>query len=276
MNKVPFLATFATLSVCNLTTAKAQSLQLLLNGRFQDTTNPLQSYPPIGGVSPDYAFIPQSHVPGWNTTSSLGTIELWQSGFSGVVAANGNDNVSGFFNGGSQFAEINAESTGALYQDVTFTQSGWVDFFFLHRGRGGSDTVRLSILNLGVNGVYNSTYNNAVGFGNYTTGGDDAIAYSHTFTSDNVNNPGEYNGFRAYAGDDVFHAIMNQTYRFAYGSVTTGSGSPTIGNFIDNTAFGINLQNDWSGGSVNLVPEPGTFGLLGFSCALGLLVRKRR
>ncbi|NDB17700.1 MAG: hypothetical protein EB027_00170, partial [Actinobacteria bacterium] len=52
----------------------------------------------------------ESNVPGWSTTASDQQIELWSSGFNGVPAAEG-----------GQFAELNANMTSALYQDVATT-----------------------------------------------------------------------------------------------------------------------------------------------------------
>ncbi|GEC76983.1 hypothetical protein [Microbacterium maritypicum] len=75
-----------------------------------------------------------SLVPGWSTTDSLNQIELWSSGFNGVTAA-----------AGRQFAELNANSPSRLFQDVATTPGQTLSWSLKHRGRSGTDVMRVVI-----------------------------------------------------------------------------------------------------------------------------------
>ena len=75
-----------------------------------------------------YAILPTSSVNGWQT-SAENFIEIWSSGFNGVTAASGN-----------QFAELNANIPGILYQTFCLNGAGGtINWSIKHRGRGGVD-----------------------------------------------------------------------------------------------------------------------------------------
>ncbi|MFI0777370.1 isopeptide-forming domain-containing fimbrial protein [Streptomyces sp. NPDC021212] len=101
----------------------------LVNGSYEEPT--------VNGM----AFLPDAsqtqasnRVPGWLTTASDHMIELWQSGFQGVPAAEGN-----------QFAELNANEVSTLYQDLPTTPGTTLYWRLYHRGRQGDDTMALDI-----------------------------------------------------------------------------------------------------------------------------------
>jgi hypothetical protein len=73
-------------------------------------------------------FLPSASVIGWaNTDESV--IELWGAGFNGVPAADGN-----------QFAELNANKPGTLYQTFCLNGAGGtINWSIKHRGRNGTD-----------------------------------------------------------------------------------------------------------------------------------------
>lgn len=171
-------------------------------------------------------------VPGWETTDV--SIEIWANGFRGVFAQEG-----------TQFAEINAFINGTLYQDVTGIAAGSeVGFTFLHRARVGTDVMGLTITDLGIDNLFGTS--------------DDTVLFTKNYSATTaawVNNTN--------AGEDPIFTVGNNV-RFAYSAVSTGSGNPSIGNFLDAADFGVGV-----GPSVKNVPEPAsTLGLLAIG-ALG-------
>ena len=207
----------------------------LVNGSFEDINPSL----PLG----TYIITNQNNVPGWLTTSTDSNIEVWSNGFSS------SSNGAVFAYEGQQFAEINATQFATLYQDVLGIASGSiVGFQFAHRGRSGVDSMRLTITDLGSDGLLN--------------GIDDTILFSNDYSDGN-----DAWGFYTSAGESAITALGNTT-RFAYQALTTASGNDTVGNFIDAADFGVGV-----GGSS--IPEPGTLALLGLGLA-GFGVARRR
>ncbi len=260
--KTKLLLAFALLTPL----AATAQLNLLVNGGFE--------IPPlVPGPTPGNPFVQinQSFVTGWQTTATDSLIELWESGYTrtdgGVTRTYNASTGSGLLDGQSQFAELNATQETALFQDVTFATVGSVDYFYLQRGRLGDlpgqvDTLRLTILYAGADGIFSSVFNNATG--SYTTVGDDTIAFT---TTSSANFAG---GWTVNQGNDVFTSVAGGNYRFAYGSVAAFSGNGgdglTFGNFIDNAAFGFDIAS---------VPEPSTYGLLGAAALFGLVAARR-
>jgi len=248
--------------------AAPAQLNLLQNGGFEIP-------PSVPGPDPVNPFVQinEGFVNGWHTTATDSLIELWESGYTrtdgGVSRTYNASTGAGLLNGEFQFAELNATQESALYQDVKFNSVGLVDFFYLQRGRlgdlaGQMDTLRLTILYAGADGLFSSIFNNATGA--YTVTGDDSIAFT---TTSSANFAG---GWQAVSGNDVFTSVANGTYRFAYGSVSAFSGNggdgQTFGNFIDNAAFGFDLVQV-------PVPEPSTYGILGVLSLLGIVAVRR-
>lgn len=143
-----------------------------------------------------YRIMAESNVPGWSTTAADGQIELWSSGFGGVPAAEG-----------GQFAELNANMTSALYQDVPTSPGTRVTWSLAHRGRAGVDTMRVVI------GRPNGTLVEVARMSNGAT------------------------AWGRHSGTYVVPAGQTTT-RFAFEAVSTAGGNPTIGNFLDDIAFG--------------------------------------
>ena len=187
-------------------------------------------------------------------------IEVWGSGFRQVLAADGTSPAT---DGGEFFAEINARGNATLFQDVLFTESGLIDYTFLHRGRGSNDagdedplirrddTMLFFITDL--NDLNDDT--------------DDVVVFSREVTTDNIDDAGEFNGFVQYSGIDVATATAGETFRFGYQSVSTGSGNAAIGNFIDSAGFGITGV---------VVPEPSSSLMVMIGAMVGLVGYRRR
>ena len=84
-------------------------------------------------ISPSWTWIPNGGVPGWVSTDPVG-IEIWQSGFNGVVAPVG-----------GQFVELNANIAGTLSQSISTTPGQILQWSLLHRARVGTDTMQVLI-----------------------------------------------------------------------------------------------------------------------------------
>lgn len=155
-------------------------------------------------VAPNtFTLFPAASVPPWQTTDSVGEIEIWGTGFNGVPAAQGN-----------AFAELNANSAGTLYQDVVTNPGDTLTWTLEHRARVGSDTMQVLIGDAFVADV------------NGTTGWD--------FTS-----PGLTDDTTAWGTHtDTYVVPAGQVCtRLAFRAVSTGSGSISIGNFLDEVGF---------------------------------------
>jgi hypothetical protein len=192
------------------------------------------------GTSPISQGVPRANVPGWQTTDSL--IEIWVNGFRGVPAYQG-----------KQFAEINAFIDGTLFQDVSGIAAGsQVGFTFAHRARVGTDVMALTITDLGSD--------------NLLGGGNDTVLFTKRYsatTSAWVQNTN--------AGQAPIIALGNNV-RFAYSAISTGSGSISVGNFLDAADFGVGVGvtvPEPSTGVGVTVPEPSTILGLGLVTLVG-------
>ena len=87
------------------------------------------------GVAPNsYELIDASLVPPWNTTDVSNQIEVWGDTFLDVPAFEG-----------TSYAELNANSVGTLYQDVLTTPGATMNWSLHHRGRDGTDVMKVLI-----------------------------------------------------------------------------------------------------------------------------------
>ena len=145
-----------------------------------------------------------ANVPGWQTTENFNgvpEIEIWTNGFNGVPSAEGN-----------QFAELNAYTNGTLYQNFSINgSSGVVNWSLKHRGRGGIDVANLK---------FGATLADAIAATPTAvlTDGDTAWGnYSGTYTIP----PGQF------------------TLVVAFQAISSGSGSISFGNFLDDVQITI-------------------------------------
>jgi len=203
---------------------------------YNATTNP-NGWQPNGnfGTSPTVSrqYLETTTGIGWLTTAGDNRIEIWQSGHQSVPSPEG-----------AQFAEINATTAAALYQDVTIDASGLVDYSFLHRGRSGNDTLEVTITYLGADNIFGTS--------------DDLQVVKKQFTTGNT-------AWVRYDEQDKFTSVANGQYRFSYGAITSSGTNLSFGNFIDDVNFGVALP----------VPEPSITLLSGLGL-VGLLARRRR
>jgi hypothetical protein len=111
-----------TARVC--TPAPVCFVSTLQNGGFEQPVLPAKTY----------RFVPSttSGLTWQNTAESV--VEVWSTGFGGVPAPEGN-----------QFAELNANKAGTLYQDLSTTPGTTMRWHLKHRGRSGTDTMRVLV-----------------------------------------------------------------------------------------------------------------------------------
>jgi hypothetical protein len=167
------------------------------------TTDPFQNgsfeTPVIGAAT--YSFVPTANVTGWQT-SAENVIEIWSSGFNGVTAAAGN-----------QFAELNANVPGVLYQTFCLNGAGGtISYSLKHRARSGVDTAYMKI-------------------GTSLT---EALASTPVQTLiDGTSDWGTYSG-------TYIIPLNTSQIVITFQAGSTGSGNQSIGNFIDDIQISIN------------------------------------
>lgn len=234
-------------------------VEALTNGGFELSSGDAslttyRIYPPHNAFVEVAGSNALANTTGWRTTAPDEAIEVWKSGFNGVNTSAG----TGPAQGGTYFAEINANVVASLYQDVTFNVAAQADYFFMHRARQGSDTMRFTITDFGTDNTFGT--------------GDDVEIVSFAVTNNTTNEAGESNGWRPYFGNNVFTSIPGRTYRVALSAISTGSGSPSVGNFIDSVSFGAELETQPNFGppTVSDIPnqsvvEDGNTGAIAFT-----------
>ena len=149
---------------------------------------------------------------------------------------------------GNQFAELNCEAAGALYQDILTTPGETLNYQLSHRARGSRadntseyDTMYVLIMSTALAKQYDVT--------------------TEAKAQDIVNHPENYSGATvvSYRDDDQKWTTHQGVYnvpegseqystRFFFVAGTTASGNNTVGNFLDN----IKLTRD------RLTPVEGT------------------
>ncbi|MEV8634714.1 Ig-like domain-containing protein [Streptosporangium sp. NPDC051023] len=170
----------------------------LINGSFET--------PPVATI--DYSIDDASINPavGWRTTATDRKLEFWRSGQTGggsiaVPAADG-----------QQFAELNANQVSTLYQDVPTVPGTPITWSLYHRGRLGTDVMRVLI------GAPGATVPQTPAGASSPDISDDNTAWGH-YTGVYIVPPGQ------------------TTTRFAFESMSAAGGIPTFGNFLDGVVF---------------------------------------
>ena len=170
----------------------------VVNGSFETpdirTTLPLTSR--RWGSFPKIAVAYKSFlIDGWSTTATDSEIELWRNNYEGIKAHNG-----------KQFAEINANQSAALYQDIATSPGTAMRWSFAHRGRTGTDTIELMV------GPPDGPYSS---LGTFSTG---------------------KSAWAVYDGTYVVPSGQVAT-RFFYKAISTANGNTTTGNLLDDIQF---------------------------------------
>jgi hypothetical protein len=241
-------------------TAQAQIQRSFLNSSFEQPT--------FGSAGQQcYVQVNPSVIPGWETThgsvkagsgncsgytspGKVPLIEIWTTGFQGASTAT---------NAGRQFAELNAEQTSELYQNLCLYNGETISFSFLHRGRSSSTVPDVANFLIGLNtdptpdifGKFSTTNNGTV-----TT---QPVAQNGA-TIPPVSNNNAGNGWVKYSGTVPYTGTTgNRPAGFA--AVSTAGGNNTIGNFLDDVQFAGNPVLEFaasSGGAAESETTPTT------------------
>ncbi|MBC2682613.1 isopeptide-forming domain-containing fimbrial protein [Bacillus toyonensis] len=166
------------------TCSQQQKQVVLINGDFEKPT-----------AEEPVSFFDAKDVPGWNTTDVNGEIEIWRD-----------QNPAS----GHQYAELNASSVGMLYQDVETTPGQTIHWRLAHKGRLGTDTMRLRIGAVTANPLETPEVQQMTD-GNETWG--------------------------RYEGTYIVPPKQTVT-RFGFESVSAAGGDIGIGNFLDDIFLG--------------------------------------
>ncbi len=171
--------------------------ELLGNGGFESP-----------GVAPGtFVLFDAALVPPWSTTDVANQIEIWGDGFNGTPAFEG-----------TNFAELNANSAGTLYQDVVTTPGATMTWTLQHRGREGTDVMRVLIGDSLTADVFSDVGWNAI--------------------SGDISDPETAWG----EATDTYVVPAGQTCtRFAFRAVSSGVGIESFGNFLDAVGFEVTI-----------------------------------
>jgi len=203
----------AGLSTCTIAlvsdmrvTGGVRSNQFFVNEGFEDRV-----------VSGSYQQIDQSLVPGWSTTDSSGTIEIWKSGFQNQLSLEGN-----------QFSELNSRETATLFQTINDVPAGLdLSFAFGHAARGtraGNDVLRLTITDLGPDQTFGT--------------GDDTVLFQKVYST--PTNPSGNNVWSLHdSTTEPAIASPGNALRLSFESVSSAQGSTSYGNFLDQVKLGL-------------------------------------
>ncbi|MFS1301872.1 Ig-like domain-containing protein [Streptosporangium longisporum] len=197
--------TYTVTTACGTATATA-TVTIPCTSTPVDLVNGSFEAPPVATI--DSAVPDASSNPGvgWRTTATDNRLEFWAGGQTGggSVAVPAAD--------GRQFAELNANQVSTLYQDLPTVPGTRMTWSLYHRGRQGTDVMRVLI------GAPGATV------AQIPTGA------SSPDISDGNTAWGYYTG--------VYVVPAGQTVtRFAFDSVSAAGGSQGAGNFLDGVVF---------------------------------------
>lgn len=174
-----------------------------------------------------YKLLTEALVPGWTTTHPVGAdggdctapsgpsgplMELWRTNYQGVPARQG-----------LNFAELNASASSRLFQNVCLINGDQIAWRFSHRGRGSATVRDVMDYNIGASLPI-------VRVGTTSSGAFDAPVVSQGSV---VAPASGGSGWVDYAGTFAYTGATGTT-SMGFESISTGSGSNTVGNFLDN------------------------------------------
>ncbi len=193
--------------------AAAAANSSLTNGSFEtpDIFGPVMSF---ATFTSDIKAYLDADVPEWETNDVNDAIELWRDGAEDPGQIGFNFNAFS----GNQFAEINAFSAGTLSVEVSPTVNATISFAFAHRGRFSDvvpDIIRVQATDLGPDGTLG--------------GSDDTSLLSESFSAFRSGWEPHFVPLGTASGNSLL---------LEFTAVSTSSGNPGAGNFIDAVEFG--------------------------------------
>lgn len=148
---------------------------------------------------------------------------------------------------GTQFAELNCEAYGALYQDVMTVPGSTLNWWLSHAGRTGKDTMALVIMpvdkaedltaeleRLNAQGAGETAIRQALA----TYENQDGV-YIEYFSDNN----GSWSRYSSTQPDYEAYKVPEEQYltRFFFVAVSTANKNPTTGNLLDGVGFSTNV-----------------------------------
>lgn len=189
--------------------------------------NPSFETPVLTPTTGCYLQLSSASVPGWSTThpSQTGSggctatpaaittgplIEMWRSGFNGVIARDGNN-----------FVELNANASSRIYQNVCLINGESFNWRFSHRGRQSTTTPDVAAFKVGAS-------QEIVRVGTTSDG-----TMSTPVPSAGVTGVSGGNGWADYSGTYAYTGATG-TNSLGFESISTAGNNLTVGNFLDN------------------------------------------
>ncbi|MFY2762468.1 hypothetical protein [Arenimonas sp. MALMAid1274] len=200
--------------------AQAQVQRTLINLSFEQ---------PALGTASCFRTISETVVPGWTTDHPVintatttcngvnipgapatgAAMEFWANSFNATPARSG-----------TQLVELNAEAVSRLSQSVCLVNGEQVNWVFSHRGRGSATVQDVMEYLVGASPIVR------VGTTSNGTGG---VISTSLGTAASAAGP---NGWRDYTGAFTYTGATGTT-NLGFQAISTGSGSNTVGNFLD-------------------------------------------
>jgi len=200
--------------------ARAQVQRTLINLSFEQ---------PSLGAATCFRTISETVVPGWTTDHPViatqtvncdnvnipgapatgAAMEFWANNFNATPARSG-----------VQLVELNASAVSRLSQTVCLINGEQVSWVFSHRGRGSATVQDVMEYLVGAAPIVR------VGTTSSGTGG---VLATSQGTAASVAGP---NGWRDYSGSFTYAGASGST-NLGFQAISTGSGSNTVGNFLD-------------------------------------------
>jgi len=175
--------------------------------------------------------VTDAQVPGWTTNHPIQTgggncaspagaagplIELWRTNFNGVVAREG-----------ANFSELNAEAVSRMSQMVCMVNGEQVTWRLSHRARQGTDVMSFNVDSAANQIVRVSTTTAGVGSVIAGSCGGGAVGSATCNAPATVGTWADYTGGFTWNGPSGLRSL-------GFEAIGTGSGSNTVGNFLDN------------------------------------------